>query len=418
MANIPKILFLDEDNTLFLSLSDKVKTDKIKLSILHQNTLRGMLSNTIVWESVDIILIDISLPNLDVKSFVEAVKRHFFPADVGIILLGTPAQNTEIEQGLKLGAHHFLYKELVSDTLILENIQKLLANINSQEKYQFEIKKLLQNNNEIIEYRKYLDQQLSDRTKELQEVYEELLKEMTAHRDLEEQFNTSVKELDTFVYRASHDLRGPIASLIGLSNLAKVEIQDENAQRYLGMIAENSEKLNRILITLLDVTRIKYLDVEITEIDCNELATKVKQQFSKDFMRENIDFQMEINTPDLFVSDRYLIRTIIQNLIDNAISFANKTSKKNILFKITQQENKDIQIIVSDNGQGIEKNAQDKVFTMFFKHNAMSKGSGVGLYVVKNCLQKLKGNVTLQSQINVGTEVIIILPNLNELASC
>ena len=165
MANIPKILFLDEDNTLFLSLSEKVKENKIKLSLLHQNTLRGMLSNSIVWESVDVILINLSLPNLDIKSFVEAVRRHFFPEDVSIILLATPAQNAEIEEGLRLGAHHFLYKDLVSDALILENIQKLLANANAQQKYQFEIKKLLQNNTEIIEYRKYLDQQLSDRRK-------------------------------------------------------------------------------------------------------------------------------------------------------------------------------------------------------------------------------------------------------------
>ena len=175
MANIPKILFLDEDSKLFLSLSEKVKEDKLKLSILHQNTLRGMLSNTIVWESVDIILIDLSLPNLDIKSFVEAVRRHFFPDDVGIILLGTQAQNTQLEEGLRLGAHLFLYKEFVSDTLILENIQKLLTNMSVQQKYQFEIKKLLQNNTEIIEYRKYLDQQLSDRTKELQELFQDVL---------------------------------------------------------------------------------------------------------------------------------------------------------------------------------------------------------------------------------------------------
>jgi signal transduction histidine kinase len=179
------------------------------------------------------------------------------------------------------------------------------------------------------------------------------------------------------------------------------------------MIAENSLKLNKILTTLLEVTKFKYVDVDAQAIDFQEMLNKVRYHYMKDFMRENIDFKVKLALSAPFHSDRSLLNSIFQNLIDNSVQYARRDHKSFITVEVQSIE-QGVSISVEDNGQGIEKQVQEKVFNMFFKHNSSSKGSGVGLYVVKNCVEKLKGDISFSSEAGQGTRFQIFLPSLKK----
>ncbi len=363
------------------------------------------------WENQCIIL-NIALAEAPQK-LVETLRRHSLQENCALLLIGHQHEQAQILEGLRSGADASLFWEQLSPEWLQYTIEKAYNELELQENFRNQLSNTLAQNQELEQYRNFIENQLTDRTSELTNIYEQLVTELKQRKILEEELNNSIKELDTFIYRASHDLRGPIASLMGLTNLAKVEITDANAQKYLHMIAENSLKLNKILTTLLEVTKFKYIDVDAQAIDFQELLNKVRYHYMKDFMRENIDFQVQIAISEPFHSDRSLLNSILQNLVDNAVQYSRRDRKSFIHVEV-QTTPKGVCISVEDNGQGIEKQVQEKVFNMFFKHNSSSKGSGVGLYVVKNCVEKLKGEVSFTSEADKGTRFQIFLPSLQK----
>ncbi|MCX6296989.1 MAG: HAMP domain-containing sensor histidine kinase, partial [Bacteroidetes bacterium] len=110
-----------------------------------------------------------------------------------------------------------------------------------------------------------------------------------------------------------------------------------------------------------------------------------------------------------FHSNRFIIETIIQNLIENAVKYQNVNEPESFL-KINISDHRDgIQIIVSDNGIGIDQSVQNKIFDMYFKGTESSKGSGLGLYLVKKCVEKLDGEIILDSKKGKGARFTVLL---------
>jgi signal transduction histidine kinase len=139
----------------------------------------------------------------------------------------------------------------------------------------------------------------------------------------------------------------------------------------------------------------------------------VLAQFTATLQTEEIMLSTEINQKQIFFSDPYLISTILHHLLENAIHYKKEQGKTFISFTINDT-NQGVEIRVTDNGQGIEKEVQAKVFDMFYRHNLKAKGSGLGLYISRNCVEKLSGDIDLSSEIGQGTEVRIVLPDLKK----
>jgi PAS domain S-box-containing protein len=217
-------------------------------------------------------------------------------------------------------------------------------------------------------------------------------------------------DLSTFIYRSTHDLKAPVASITGLVNLAKAEVMERNARHYLKLIGECTHKLDNVLLTLIQAMAVKDNKIHPGWLNFNKIVYNILNTLK--YMRRytEIEFDVDIEV-DKFYSDEGLITSIMQNIIENAIKYQKEDSAApEIKIYIKQQEDSSVHITVSDNGNGIDEKFQDKVFDIFYRATNAIKGSGLGLYIVKNAVFKLGGEIKLQSKLNEGTTMFIVIP--------
>lgn len=263
-------------------------------------------------------------------------------------------------------------------------------------------------------------------TEEMKSQYEELLQnveEMRAMQDFlkksEEQARAAEKELqyknnelDTFVYRASHDLRGPIATVLGLYEVMKLETaNDMKPQEYLAIIRQSVVRLNNILDELIGLTKIKETKIEKKEIDFHRLLNQIKINLTDTPNYGLVRWQIGLAVENKIQTDENLLRIIIQNLAENALMFARlQRNEPYLSIEIANMPQTHLQICVSDNGYGIKSEAVDKIFNMFYRASENSKGSGLGLYILKNALDKLNGTVEVKTEVGKGSSFLVTIP--------
>ena len=242
--------------------------------------------------------------------------------------------------------------------------------------------------------------------------YSSIIRDISKQKKTEEDLIYKNNELDTFVYRASHDLRGPIASMIGLYNVVKHEVNDRTALEFFSMYNDQILRLNEVIVALIDLTRIKEKDAELEPVNFEEIINGTIKSFTHLARFEKIRFRIKIDFNHEVKSDKSLITTIIQNLIENAIKYSRTEIEPfvNIQVKLMNKTGKGIIIKVQDNGIGIEDKIRDKIFNMFFRGSTDAIGSGLGLYILKNAVDKLHGRILLASRVNKGTLFKIELP--------
>lgn len=215
-------------------------------------------------------------------------------------------------------------------------------------------------------------------------------------------------ELDAFFYRVSHDLKGPISSLLGLAFLAKNEIKDEQALLYLDKANQQIERLNTIINGLIKLTKLNDADLHKERIDFDRLIDLCIEAFHTAPNFSTVIFKKDIQ-PDLeFYSEWTLLNAIIQNLIENAIKYSRQESP---YVHITIKEELGwIVIGVEDNGQGIPHEYQTKIFEMFYRASQQVNGTGLGLYILKRSVDRLNGKIEIQSDLGMGSRFTIKLP--------
>ena len=235
------------------------------------------------------------------------------------------------------------------------------------------------------------------------EYYSSIIRDISDQKQIEQDLKYKNKELDTFVYKASHDLRGPIASLLGLYKIVVNEIKDEKALEYFDLYNKQISRLNDIILTLIQLTKIKEVDINKEKINFQSIIQSCIDSFTNLPNFDNVRFNLKIDLNRPFISDRGLITTILQNLVENAIKYSKPGQPGDVEIEIKRNLSDDLLIKVEDNGIGIEKNIQGEVFNMFFRANDQVIGSGLGLYILKNAVEKLNGKVSLFSKVNQGT---------------
>jgi len=224
-------------------------------------------------------------------------------------------------------------------------------------------------------------------------------------------------ELDRFVYSASHDLRAPIASLLGLIGVARAEKDMQSIGTLLDMQERALLRLDEFINDIVRYSRNNRLDVEISPIDFNALIEEIFEHLH--FMEKFADIDRKIDiSPDLkFSSDGKRISIILNNLISNAIKYAD-TEKENPFVEVRVDRHVNgVTLCVIDNGQGIETKHLAKIFDMFFRATQNSTGSGIGLYIVKEIVQKMSGSIEVESSPGRGSKFFITLPDLSSIAN-
>jgi len=237
--------------------------------------------------------------------------------------------------------------------------------------------------------------------------YEEALKLSNQH------LKKTNSELDRFVYSVSHDLRAPLASVLGAIEYSESSTTDAEILSNLSMMKNSIQKLDGFIVDILDYSRNNRTEVKREEIDFKELLEEVTSNLK--FMngaKDNVDISMSIENGMKFYSDRNRIFVITNNLVSNALRYTNpKVDKPFVQITVTFSNN-DANLFISDNGMGIDEKYHEKIFDMFFRISRKSTGSGLGLYLVKETVEKLGGSIRLTSEIGKGSTFEITLPNL------
>lgn len=218
------------------------------------------------------------------------------------------------------------------------------------------------------------------------------------------------KELKTFIYRASHDLRGPLSSMKGLINVAKIETEPLQMAKLIGLMDSSAEKLDKIVIDLIETLGIRDRNVQTENINLEELIGSILSQFDETIRQKSIRFFIEANCLSPFASDRSILVMILKRLIDNAIKFHNYTIPGSYITIKLKTDSDGAVISVTDNGNGIKEELLEKVFDMFYRANNDSEGSGLGLYLAKIATEKLGGKISIRSIERIGTTVQIVIP--------
>lgn len=226
-----------------------------------------------------------------------------------------------------------------------------------------------------------------------------------------EELKTINEELDSFVYRASHDLRAPLSSVLGLVSLAKMEIKEESSIFYFDLIQRSIQKLSDVTQDLIDHAQNASVGITWVDVDFEVLIKDIIDGLKFHDNASKIKFELNVIGNEPFVSDKLRIVLLFNNLISNAIKY-HDMSKDNPFLKVNVNISlQKAEIEVSDNGLGIEEEFQDKIFDMFFRANKSVSGTGLGLYIVKGAIDKLKGTISLTSKPKIGTTFIVDIPN-------
>jgi PAS domain S-box-containing protein len=241
--------------------------------------------------------------------------------------------------------------------------------------------------------------------------YSTIMRDISELKQIEQDLIFKNNELDTFVYSASHDLKGPIASLIGLRRLIEYEIKEPLSLEYFDRYHQQVMRLDSIVQTLLQLARIKEIDLKTERVDFQAIIDSCISSFEHYENFSNITFEKQVNLEREVLSDSNLIRTILQNLIENGIKYSRQDSDPYLKINIFEKvKGGSIFISVEDNGLGIDEVHQHKIFNMFFRAHEGIEGSGLGLYILKNAVDKLSGKIMLDSKLNEGTIFTIELP--------
>ena len=232
-------------------------------------------------------------------------------------------------------------------------------------------------------------------------------------REIENQeLKTANYELDRFVYSTSHDLRAPLNSMLGLIEIAKEDTTEELMLEYFGMLKGSAKKLDGFICDILDYSRNSRMKINNELINFGELINCVTENLK--FIGDNnrmVEFKIEISDEASFFSDKNRLITIFNNLISNAIRYQNSQILNPFVHIKIETSPTETNIFIQDNGIGIDEESQSKIFDMFYRVSQESVGSGLGLYIVKEAVNKLNGDIKVKSQIGEGTTFLIKIPN-------
>ena len=233
--------------------------------------------------------------------------------------------------------------------------------------------------------------------------------DVTIREQTFKELKSANEELDTFLYKSSHDLRGPLARMQGIINLGLLESTDPQAIQYFNMLKKVTDELNTLLLRLMSVHNINQHEFKIEELNFARFVDETIELLgSSNHFGHEIAIVNKVPKDFYLLSDFSLIRIILFNLLENGYRFADNFNPRIEVEALYLPSGKYI-ISVTDNGMGIPEEFKEKIFDMFFQGSTRSTGTGLGLFMVKKAVKKLRGEIRLYSE-NGLTVFEIVLP--------
>ena len=220
------------------------------------------------------------------------------------------------------------------------------------------------------------------------------------------------EELDRFVYSASHDMRAPLSSLLGLIHLSEKTNQPEELHLYLTMMKERIKTMEGFIREVTDYSRNTRLDITPSEIVVKPLVREIANALAYSVENKKVRLLWNISDDLTTTTDASRLKVVLNNLISNAYKYHDKKKDDRYIRITGGRANGKTHIHIEDNGIGIASEHQHRIFDMFYRASEASEGSGLGLYIVKETLQKLGGEINVQSAAGEGTTFSFSIPDL------
>ena len=233
--------------------------------------------------------------------------------------------------------------------------------------------------------------------------------DITDRKTTEEKLQVAERELNTFIYKSSHDLKGPLSSILGLISL--LEKEQENSP-CVKMIRQSATKADRLLNEMLNVVRIKREKIHPEVIDFRGDMPEIVQSLRTSDAFYDVRRDIRIETKKELRTDKKLLQLVLHNLMDNAIKYRDTAKKDPFMIVVIRDYMHGVMIEVEDNGCGFKESTKSNIFHMFNRGSYNADGNGLGLYVVKNAVDRLGGYIELSCGENQNTRFSIFLPDL------
>ncbi len=239
------------------------------------------------------------------------------------------------------------------------------------------------------------------------------LKERKLKREVEDLKATN-KHLDHFVYGATHDLKAPLASLSGLLHIMRRESDPEQKELFMQMMEKSIHRLNEFIREIVDYSRNANQELKSEKVYFEPLIKEIFESMEHMENAGKISQFVSVEQPQPFYTDSHRLKVVLNNLISNAYKYSSTHRRDSFIRVSVNVDQQQASLRIEDNGQGIGKDHIEKIFEMFFRASEGQGGSGLGLYIVKETLDKMQGSIHVVSEQGKGTCFVVSLPSVSQ----
>lgn len=349
------------------------------------------------------------------ESITETISNPLIVLDSNLSILMANNSFHKIFNSHQIDIHKKPFFELESFHLNIDRLRELLEKIlpESSKVENFEIELNLPNGQKFFQLNA---QQIIEEGHKMQKIlisFHDITEEKRIKGNLNwknEQLNKVNKDLDTFVYTASHDLKAPLSNIEGLINL--MEENPGNPEEIYGIIKMMRESINKFKNTINDLTTIAKAEQEgdrnIASLEFSKLVEEIKFNLKEQIEKSNAYITEDFSEASTIFFSPKNLRSILQNLVSNALKYHSPDRRPAIIIT-TKRVNDYILLQVSDNGLGIKEEDKSKVFEMYKRLHDHVEGTGVGLGIVARIVNNNGGKIEIESEVGKGTTFKVYL---------
>ena len=256
---------------------------------------------------------------------------------------------------------------------------------------------------------------ITERKKQEEIIKNQIVNLNSKNQELEKYIQSNM-QLENFAYIASHDLKAPLRSVSSFSHLLKnlaYHKLDDKGKKFLDIIMESSQNMQRLIDDLLEYSRINTEKIRIVKLSIENLLKRIQIDLSSELTYKKVDLKI-LNLPETVYADESMMIQLFQNLIRNSIKFTPEDKIPTIEISSSAEEDQ-IQFIVKDNGIGIREEDRNKIFGIFSKlhSNDVYRGTGLGLSICKSIVERHQGKIWVESELNQGSSFYFTIKKLN-----
>lgn len=238
-----------------------------------------------------------------------------------------------------------------------------------------------------------------------------MLHDITSRKNETIELARKKDHLDQFIFKTTHDLRSPIHSAMGLLNLLE-KANEEQRGIYLQMTRNTLLKLESLIEEVNHLYKVDRMAVKKEKVDLKKLLEEEIEVLKNHPLAGNIHFEIEFAEEAELFSDELRVRTILGNILSNAVKYSDSKKSKSYIAINARVEEEHLKVSISDNGIGIAKESIDHIFDIFYRATSEGEGTGLGLHIVKDTITRLHGMINVQSELGEGTRFEVSIPNL------